>query len=127
MYTSCMPSSASADEDGCVWTPNNKLCNDDEGCTVDTCKPLLYNATIEKGSCIHLVDQNPIDVLLNKKIECLKKEFLDIQTKEEDEKSIRIRDLEDMLHHEQKAREKERADQQAARAAEAAAKKDGGK
>ena len=47
------------------------------------------------------------DILSQKyEIECLKKEFLDIQTKEEDEKSIRIRDLEDMLHHEQKAREK---------------------
>ena len=47
------------------------------------------------------------DVLSQKyEIECLKKEFLDIQTKEEDEKLIRIRDLEDMLHHEQSAREK---------------------
>ena len=34
-----------------------------------------------------------------------KEEFLDIQIKEEDEKLVRIRELEDMLHHEQNARE----------------------
>ena len=47
------------------------------------------------------------DLLSQKhEIECLKEEFLDIQIKEEDEKLVRIRELEDMLHHEQNAREK---------------------
>ena len=57
-------------------------------------------------SCERMLMHNE-DLLSQKhEIECLKEEFLDIQIKEEDEKLVRIRELEDMLHHEQNAREK---------------------
>jgi chromosome segregation ATPase len=57
-------------------------------------------------SCERMLMYNE-DLLSQKhEIECLKEEFLDIQIKEEDEKLVRIRELEDMLHHEQNAREK---------------------